>query len=64
MSIRQYSTKTAGKLWRFDIKVKGKVHTRRGFENRQAALKVEVELRDELERGLNPRNNIKRWRLT
>ena len=56
MSIRQYSTKTAGKLWRFDIKVKGKVHTRRGFENRQAALKAEVELRDELERGLNPRN--------
>ena len=56
MGIKQYPTKTAGKLWRLDIKVNGKVYTRRGFATRQEALRAEAKLRDEIERGMNPRD--------
>ena len=56
MGIKQYPTKTAGKLWRLDIKVNGKVYTRRGFVTRQDALRAEAKLRDEIERGMNPRD--------
>ena len=56
MGIKPYPTKTAGTLWRLDIKVNGKVYTRRGFATRQDALRAEAKLRDEIERGMNPRD--------
>jgi len=39
MGIKQYSTKTAGTLWRLDIKIAGKTITRRGFKTQLEAKK-------------------------
>jgi len=53
MSIKQYATKTAGTLWRLDIKIGGKTITRRGFKTQLEAKKEERRLRNEADFGVN-----------
>ncbi|HAW20244.1 MAG TPA: hypothetical protein DCX14_08685, partial [Flavobacteriales bacterium] len=53
MGIKQYSTKTAGTLWRLDIKIAGKTITRRGFKTQLEAKKEERRLRNEADFGVN-----------
>ena len=42
MSITQYSTKSAGVLWRFNVKIKGRTITRRGFKTKKEARVAEL----------------------
>ena len=53
MSITQYSTKSAGELWRFNVKIKGRTITRRGFKTKKEARVAELELRNEANKGVN-----------
>lgn len=53
MSITQYSTKTAGVLWRFNVKINGRTITRRGFKTKKEARIAELELRNEALKGVN-----------
>ena len=56
MSITQYSTKTADMLWRFNVKIKGRTITRRGFKTKKEARIAELELRNEANKGVNLSN--------
>lgn len=53
MSITQYSTKTVCLLWRFNVKIKGRTITRRGFKTKKEARFAELELRNEANKGVN-----------
>ena len=53
MSVQQYSTKSAGLLWRLDVRTGGRTITRRGFKSKKEAQKAERAIRDEADKGIN-----------
>ena len=53
MSIQQYNTKTAGTLWRLDVRIRGRTITRRGFKTKKEAKIAERAIRNEADKGVD-----------
>ncbi|MAB37509.1 MAG: hypothetical protein CL525_00355 [Aequorivita sp.] len=53
MSVQQYSTKSAGVLWRLDVRTGGRTITRRGFKSKKEAKKAERAIREEADKGID-----------